>query len=328
MIKFFTTILSALLICGPVFAGSLKHAENDVKHDSDSLKTGADSRGELDTAHGVIRVGSKTDVALRENESELDLNQGVMLVSSDKSGLGREKMTVNTPFAQIEAKATMMITYQPGRYIKIACIEGKVTVNLKSLAKDEITIRAGQLLIIHCLENTMPRVFDVDLPSLVGSSQLTGGGFAQLAQIPSRARNPNPGRPGATAESNTAGRPREPGGPLRLLSALAGGNPALASANAPPQQNAQNLRVNACPVGSLDPNCRNPAQVQGARPQRPAGQNQVGPQPAAGPAPPQGGGGAPPPSGGGGAPPPPPPGGGGTPPPPPPGGGGGPPPPP
>ncbi|MEM7013893.1 MAG: FecR domain-containing protein [Verrucomicrobiota bacterium] len=295
------SILTSIAISAAANAASLEHAENDVKHDGSSLKTGEKSSGQLTTSNGVIRVGSKTDVAIRDNENELDLNKGVMLVSSDKAGFGRDKLTVNTPFAQVEAKATMMITYQPGRYIKIACIEGKVDVELKSLAKDKVKLRAGQLLIIHCLENTTPRLFDIDLPTFVGSSPLAGGRFPDLPQV---AGLPNRGRPAQTtaAAENQNGAQNQRS--QSTISPSSGAN-ALIAANAP------NLRINACPPGSLDPACVNnmmpigrgmPGQAGGAQGQGGMGGG-AAPPPGGG----MGGGGGGQGGGGQGGPPPPPP---------------------
>jgi hypothetical protein len=202
-------------------AAELDYRENQVEvlpaaDGGTTLKTGENSKAQLAIGGGVLRVGSKTETYLSSSGDQLDLKQGVMMVSSGRSGLRRDAVNIETPVAQIKAKATMLINYQPTKYIKISCIEGTVTVALKSLLKDTVTIREGQVLVINCHEDHSPKLFDIDLRRLLGSSSLVGGRFPGVRRIDGRSTGRGRGRndSGRRPPPRQAGRgdPSRPGG--------------------------------------------------------------------------------------------------------------------
>ena len=107
------------------------------------LATGSETRTQLSVGDqgSVVRAGSKTDAYLQENEKNLDLKQGILLVSSGRGALRqRESVSIDTKEATATAKGTMAVAYQPEAYMKVTCIEGKVTVRLKALAGEFIQL--------------------------------------------------------------------------------------------------------------------------------------------------------------------------------------------
>lgn len=187
-----------------ITAQSLRAAELDFRENKvevlpsaeggTTLKTGENSKAQLTIDGGVLRVGSKTETFLNSSGDQLDLKHGVMMVSSGRSGLRRDSVNIETPVAEIRAKATMLINYQPQKYIKISCVEGTVTVALKSLLTDTVTIREGQVLVINCHEDHTPKLFDIDLRRLLGSSALVGGRFPGVRRIDRRSAGRGRGR--------------------------------------------------------------------------------------------------------------------------------------
>lgn len=132
--------------------------------------------------NGNFWMSDKSKVFIKNNKDLLDLQQGVMLVKS-KKGLFKKPVNINTKVAKIKAKATMMISYQPRKYIKIVCIDGKVNIALKSLKKSKVKITTGQMLIINCLENHLSDVINIDMAQLMNTSNLISNVRNQDADI-------------------------------------------------------------------------------------------------------------------------------------------------
>lgn len=226
--------LSLILIFTPGFLPTT-HAEtkldsshNNVTFNKKGLRTGNESRAAISNAGGTIRVGANSSVGIRSAENNtLDLEKGVMMVSTAKKGLGRQSLTVETEQIKATTNAKMLISYQPRRYIKIACIEGRVTVSLKGLTKNSVTIRKGQMLIINCLENLLPAAVSVDMNQLMQTSPLLGprlrGGPAGTASLqgggpPPNQRPPAQGPP-QEQQANQSGPPPGQSSPDQLQQA-------------------------------------------------------------------------------------------------------------
>jgi hypothetical protein len=79
----------------------------------------------------------------------------------------------------------MAVAYQPETYMKVTCIEGKVTVRLKSLAGEFIQLVAGQMVIINPTEKRLPEVVEFDLDEFSRTSSLLGGEFPSLGSADS-----------------------------------------------------------------------------------------------------------------------------------------------
>ncbi len=185
------------LAAAPVFAAQVDLTQNSVSAGRSTLKpgatvapgstisTGSKSRTQisLGSKGSVVRAGSKTQAVL-ENDSNLTLRQGVMLASSGRSGLGRDAVNVKTPETNVTAKGTMLVAYQPDVFLKVTCIEGSVTVKLKALVGEFVTLTAGQMVIINPAEKRLPQEVEVDLKELTATSALLGGSFPSLASAP------------------------------------------------------------------------------------------------------------------------------------------------
>jgi len=147
--------------------------------------TGKNSRTQvaLGQSGSIVRAGSKTEAVLR-NETALSLRQGIMLASSGRGTFGREGVSVETPETRATVKGTMLVAYQPETYIKVTCIEGQVTVRLKALMGEFVSLREGQMVIINPAEKRLPESVEVDLRELVRTSALLGPEFPPLAAAP------------------------------------------------------------------------------------------------------------------------------------------------
>ena len=129
------SIATILILACPALAEvTLEHRERDVRVDGGAIQTGTGARAQVGVpGKGSVRFGSKTQAFLDENKGNLDLATGIALVSSDSGGLlGRDKMTVDTGDYRSTVRGSMQVEYRPGEYIMMVCIEGKVTVKLKS----------------------------------------------------------------------------------------------------------------------------------------------------------------------------------------------------
>lgn len=195
------TFLPVLLaLAGPPLAGAAQvdFAKNSVRGGAtpaaapgtplasgDALATGRDSRTQisLGSKGSVMRAGSKTEAVLL-NDTALSLRQGIMMASSGRGTFGREGITVDTPETKTTVKGTMLVAYQPQTYIKITCIEGQVTVRLKALMGEFVSLREGQMLIINPAEKRLPDSVEIDLQELVRTSVLLGADFPALASTP------------------------------------------------------------------------------------------------------------------------------------------------
>ncbi len=239
-----------VLAAGPAAGATLDYKENQVDvlpaaGGGTTLKTGDGSRAQLEVGRGVVRMGSKTETFLHQNGDRLDLKKGVMMVSSGRRGLRRDAVTVGTPVAEINAKATMLINYQPLKYIKISCIEGTVSVSLRSLMRDSVKIREGQVLVIHCLEDRAPKLMDIDLRRLLGTSALVGGRFPRVGRIDGRRTSLARGRRGGAGRPPPDGRPPQdrarPGG-RRAPQTVARGRDRLPPSQTPSRRSSQSMK--------------------------------------------------------------------------------------
>ena len=228
-----------------------------------SIQTGEESRAQLSNGEGTFRVGANSDLTVGADGKTIDLRQGVMMVNTGNNGLlKRNSVTVETEQIQATSNASMLISYQPHRYIKIACLEGKVTITLKGLSRETVTIRKGQLLIINCLENILPDAITVDMSRLMQTSPLLGpalrgGPGFQGGRLPG---NAPPG--GAPPGNGPGGNGPGGNGPGAGLPPGAGPPPPQSQNNQPGLPNARQPRPNDLPGRRIDcpspndPNCR------------------------------------------------------------------------
>ncbi|MCB1094218.1 MAG: hypothetical protein KDN22_01445 [Verrucomicrobiae bacterium] len=148
---------------------------------SNTISTGDQSYVQFSSENALFRAGSKTDLFLRENRNDLDLKQGIMLVSTDKSkGLGSTSATVHTEEARSRVKGTMQVSYRPQEFLKIVCIEGTVTVKLKATFGESVTITSGQMLIINPSDKRLPEPVEIDVRRLIDTAVLFSAMFPAI----------------------------------------------------------------------------------------------------------------------------------------------------
>lgn len=149
------------------------------------IATGSKSKIQLSVGNrgGTYRAGSQTDAVLTSEQS-LSLKKGILLSSSGGKGLSRESLSVETPEVRSTVKGTMLVAYQPQSYIKITCIEGRVSVKLKAALGEFVDLKAGQMVIINPADKGLPESVEVDLRQLVATSALMNGDFPELGSSP------------------------------------------------------------------------------------------------------------------------------------------------
>ena len=145
------------------------------------LITSSKSHSEMALKNGIVRAGSNTTVRV-SSEDNINLDSGLTLVAS-KPRFFRRSINVQTPAHQLKVKGTAQIYHDPGRSIRVAVIEGKMTVSLNSLSREQITLQAGQVLIINPTDSELPEPFEVDLNRLVSSAQLLADQFESLPTL-------------------------------------------------------------------------------------------------------------------------------------------------
>lgn len=253
---------------------------NDVSVDDagglKNIRTGQESRTQLSGDRGMIRVGANSRVSVREADEALDLQQGVIMVKTDRKGLlRRESLSVETEQIRATTNATMLISYQPRRYIKIACLEGKVTVSLKGLARETVTIRKGQLLIINCLENVLPDAVSVDMNRLMQTSPLLAPalhGRPARGQLGGPPRQPGQGTqpPGGNGSQPPPGNgpPPPPENQVRAQQAAQATPQARGLRPAQPRANDLAIRQIDCRISPNAPECRQPGSAAASQSMR------------------------------------------------------------
>ncbi len=138
-----------------------------------SFATKKSSQGQIRLDKGFVRLGSNSQLQVGKDD-QVNLKEGVMMVGSD-GVKKRGSVKVSAPGYQFQVQGTALIAYQPGSYIKITVLEGRIRVALQSLLGEFITLDAGQMLVINPADNRLPDPVEVDLNRLVTTSVLTAG---------------------------------------------------------------------------------------------------------------------------------------------------------
>lgn len=193
--KSFINILGAAVVLGLNLATSLQAvpvvrmvvgkanlAQNAVLQDGVPLQTRAKSASEVAMDSGVVRAGSNTSLRA-SGRDQIRLEQGLALVAS-KPKFFRPSVSVETAGHRFQVKGTAQIYHEPGKALRVVVIEGRMTISLQSLARERVTLRAGQMLVIKPVEPTLPEPLDIDLDRLVSTAQLLAG--RQFDELPTR----------------------------------------------------------------------------------------------------------------------------------------------
>ena len=185
---------SLLAAIGLSQAATVDVSRNSVTAGGRSLKSGAtlQAGSEINTGNksklqlslhggGIVRAGSKTEAELGANESSLSLKKGLVLASTTGVTLGRQSLKVETPEATASVKGTMQVAYQPKTYLKVTCLEGTVSIKLRAVLGEFVSLKAGQMVIINPADKGLPEPVDVDLNELAQTSALLAGDFPPLS---------------------------------------------------------------------------------------------------------------------------------------------------
>ncbi|GEP44574.1 FecR domain-containing protein [Brevifollis gellanilyticus] len=139
-----------------------------------SFATKKSSQSQIRLDKGFVRLGSNSQFQVGKDD-QVNLKQGVMMVGSD-GARKRGTVKVTAPGYNFQVQGTALIAYQPGSYIKITVLEGRIRVALQSLLGEFETLEAGQMLVINPADKRLPDPVEVDLNRLVTTSVLTAGG--------------------------------------------------------------------------------------------------------------------------------------------------------
>ena len=177
------TLLLALPLCSKaalvkVVLGKASAKANTELGTGSKFSTGSKSNSEVALENGVVRAGSNTTVKVA-GEDNITLEKGLTLVAS-KPRLFRKSINVQTPGHQLKIKGTAQIYHDPGRSIRVAVIEGRMTVSLNSMSREHVTLEAGQVLLINPAETELPDPLEIDLSRLVSSARLMADQFERL----------------------------------------------------------------------------------------------------------------------------------------------------
>ena len=162
----------------------------DVIKGDRGLKTGADSRAELEFPDLTItRVGSNSLFRFLAGTREMILDSGTMLFSSPE-GVGGGKVQAGAITAAVTGSDFMISNV--GR-VKVVCLSHKVLVYFTANPKIRSELLPGQMLDVAAgTDRKMPRVTTINLGKLLATSLLTeSGGFRSLPSQPILAQNTN-----------------------------------------------------------------------------------------------------------------------------------------
>jgi hypothetical protein len=142
------------------------------------FSTGLRSKSELASRRGVVRVGEQAEV--HALSTGVALSRGTTVVASEPKGL-RKTIEVRAPGYRMQVKGTVQIAFDPGRTLKIAVLEGQVTVALDSVLGEFESLTPGQMLIINPSDHRLPEPVDIDVQRLAATSALVSGELGALS---------------------------------------------------------------------------------------------------------------------------------------------------
>jgi hypothetical protein len=145
------------------------------------VTTGKKSYSELALDQGTVRVGSST--ALSTHADGVQLEKGLALVAT-KSKFFRPSVTVRTPRHQLAVRGTAQVFHGADGSLKVAVLEGRLTLALSSLTGESMTLRAGQAVVVKAVDQALPKALNIDLDRLMSSAELVSG--RQFDALPTR----------------------------------------------------------------------------------------------------------------------------------------------
>jgi len=137
---------------------------------SSTLLTGRDSRASMTFPDNTVtRVGANSVFSFSSGSRDMEIQQGSFLLQVPKNAGGATIRTA-TVTAGITGTTTMM-EYNPGKFIKFVCLEGKAKLTNRNGRKIEIP--AGQMLVMHPNAVNFPRPVIVNIAKMRKTSALS-----------------------------------------------------------------------------------------------------------------------------------------------------------
>lgn len=161
-------------------SGSKPARIGDVVNGQTAIKTGVDSRAELEFPDKTItRLGANALFRFETGSRSMTLDGGTMLFSSPK-GEGGGQVQAGAVTAAVTG-TDFLLSYVKGGEVKVIVLEGKVVVALLSNPKIRRLLRAGQMVIVPANPTSIPGPVTIDLRQLLDTSRLLeSGGFTPL----------------------------------------------------------------------------------------------------------------------------------------------------
>ncbi len=204
---FILTGLISHALAGPLKEAKINQIVNDVKvvepkrgahsatlqesiKDDLGVATGVQSRAELLFQDNTLtRLGAETFFTFHPGTRDLDLDRGSILLQVPKN-LGGARIRAASVTASITG-TTIMIEHLPGSSVKIAVLEGSLTVGVDRRPGEGVVLRAGKMVILGPQAKELPKPVDVNLRKLVLTSPLinpdlfAGKSKGRIAALPS-----------------------------------------------------------------------------------------------------------------------------------------------
>ena len=168
-----------------------KAVPGDVVSGDSALKTGGDSRAELEFPDLTItRVGSNALFRFLAGKREITLDGGTLLFSSPK-GAGGGKVQAGAITAAVTG--TDFLISNINKRVKVICLSGKVLVYFTANPKEGRGLKPGQMVDVAAGATKIPAATTINLTTLLATSMLGEAGglgpFPNQAAIEKNARN-------------------------------------------------------------------------------------------------------------------------------------------
>ena len=168
-----------------------KAAPGDVVSGDSALKTGGNSRAELEFPDLTItRVGSNALFRFLAGKREITLDGGTLLFSSPK-GAGGGKVQAGAITAAVTG--TDFLISNINKRVKVICLSGKVLVYFTANPKEGRGLKPGQMVDVAAGATKIPAATTINLTTLLATSMLgEAGGLGPIsnqAAIEKNARN-------------------------------------------------------------------------------------------------------------------------------------------
>jgi uncharacterized cupin superfamily protein len=147
---------------------------------SSTLLTGRGSRAALTFQDKTVtRIGANSVFRFNSGTRDLAVEKGSFLLQVPKNAGGATIRTA-TVTAAITG-TTVMMEYNPGKWIKFVCLEGNAILTNQN--GDKLTVSAGQMLVMNPDAKSFPELILINIKKMIETSNLMDDGvFGDLDQ--------------------------------------------------------------------------------------------------------------------------------------------------